>query len=104
MSRIPDSSDEGVVMFISRKESSSGSRSSVGIDDDARAGGRYLVVPDGTSTTIDLEDPPHSEICEVNIGVVITMGGGGGAFQVISKTRTMISFSTMTLMRVNVRL
>ena len=73
VSRIPDSSDEGVVMDTSSKELSSGNRSCVGIEDDARAGGRYLVVPDGTSTTIDLEDPPPPAICEVNHVAVITV-------------------------------
>lgn len=62
MSRTPVSSDEGVVIDISSRVSLSGNRSSVGIGDDARAGGRYLVVPDGYNTTIDLEDPPHSAI------------------------------------------
>jgi len=50
-------------MGISSKELSLGNRSSVGIEDDARAGGKYLVVPDGTNTTTDLEDPLHSAIC-----------------------------------------
>ena len=63
MSRIPDSSDVGVVMDISNRESSSGSRSSAGIGDDARTGGRYLAAPDGTSTAMDLDDPLHPAIC-----------------------------------------
>ena len=63
MSRIPDSSEEGVLMAIFSRDSSSGNRSSVGTDDDARAGGRCLAVPDGTKTMIDLEGPPHPAIC-----------------------------------------
>ena len=47
VSRIPDSSDEGVVMVILNRVLSSGNRSSVGTGDDARASGKYLVVPDG---------------------------------------------------------
>jgi len=78
VSRIPDSSDEGVMIVVSNRESSSGNRSSVGVEHDARAGGRYLVVPDGYSTTIDLGGPPHPAI--------------------------ITSFSTVTFMRENVRL
>lgn len=63
MSRIPDSSDDGVFIVICSREWSSGNRSSVGIGDDARGCGRYLAAPDGTRTTIDLEDPLQLAIC-----------------------------------------
>ena len=90
-------------MDTSSRELSSGNRSSVGIEDDARAGGRYLVVPDGTSTTIDLEGLPPPAICEVKITLLSLRCGGGGVFGFI-KDRTMISFSTVMFIWENVRL